>query len=115
MPTLGVFACMTLLYPGLGRAVAADEIYDLKLGLPHGFASGTETAQVCRPDIVVWADTSSGYFYSRHDPQFEATPHGVFACLLPAMAADYWDKIPFSNVKEIGSSFPINPDLLCLA
>ena len=115
MPTLGVFACMTLLYPSLGWALAADDIYDMKLGLLHGFASGTEAAQVRRPDIVVWADTSSGYFCGRLDPQFESTPHGVFACLLPAMAADYWHKILFSNVKEIGSSFLINPDLLCLA
>ena len=115
LPALGAFACMASLCGSMVPGQAADDIYGFNLAPLHGFAGEAEAARACRPDIAAWADTSNGYFCSRDDPDVGAPPHGQFACMLPAVAVDYWDKNPFSNMKEKGRSYPINPDLLCLA
>jgi hypothetical protein len=85
--------------------------FDLKLARIQTFRSEANAARQCRPDTVVWADASNGYYYTRLAPEYGTTPGGAFACMHAAVSADYCDRNPFSSLTDRGRSFPINPAL----
>ena len=88
---------------------------DFGLAPLTGFGDAAAAGRQCAPDAAVWADSGNGYFYATRDPEFGTSRKGVFACLHAALDAGYWDRNPFSNMKDRGRVFPINPDLLCPA
>lgn len=99
---------------GVSVGFAADSKLEINLAPIEIYSNEADATRQCRPDIVVWADSGNGYFYSRRDAEFGTSPAGAYACMKTALAANYWDRNPFSNMRDKGRSFPINPDLLCL-
>lgn len=84
----------------------------IELGMiPH---LDTDAAGQCIADIVVWADSDTGYFYPKSRPEYGHGTAGTFTCMKAAMTADYWNINPFSNLGggKAGREFPIDPTLL---
>ena len=87
--------------------------FKLELGDPPHYASEAAARAKCSPDAVVWTDPDTGYFYYPANPEFGTKMPGGYACRGSALSAKYWDQNPFSDIRDKGRNFPINPDLLC--
>lgn len=84
----------------------------IELGnIPH---LNTDDAGQCAADVVVWADSETGYFYPKSRPEYGQGRAGTFTCMKAAITADYWNINPFAALGggKAGREFPIDPTLL---
>ena len=80
---------------------------DIELGPIAPFATESSAAIACAPDVVVWTDRKTGYYYPRFTTEYGKTPRGTFTCLKGAIAADYWGWGVISNIGgHKGREFP---------
>ena len=87
----------------------------IKLGPVQSFGNEGAARAACKPDGVVWADRSTGFYYPRFAPEYGSTPTGVFTCYKQAAKADYWSFVRRRRVDtESRQDLPVHTSHLQL-
>ena len=101
---LCVLAMLSLLAKS-ALAGDAEPKFAIDLGnVPH-YADEQSANAACNPDLVIWADRKTGFYYPKFFSEYGKTQYGFFTCLKLAVKADYWSLVPTPEGHK-GRTFP---------